>query len=323
MRAIVQHRYGGPEVLRLEEVEPPTIPEDRVLVRVKAASVNALDWHMMRGKPFLARIGEGWRSPKQPIRGVDLAGVVEAVGSAVTRFKPGDEVFGTGGGTFAELARAKESSLAPKPAGLSFEEAASVSVAGRTALIGLRDKAGVQAGQRVLVDGAGGGVGTFAVQIARALGAEVTAITRTANLELVRSLGATRVLDHQRDDLARDPARYDVVFDVGGFRSIGDLARAAVPGGIVVLCGAGANAAGWIGPLPRLVVPRLRPRIGGARVVFYIATLRLEDLLELTRLVEMGEIRPVIDRTYRLEEAAEAMRHVEDGRARGKVAITV
>jgi NADPH:quinone reductase-like Zn-dependent oxidoreductase len=241
----------------------------------------------------------------------------------VTRFKPGDEVFGAGAGTFAELARARESSLAPKPAGLSFEEAASVSVAGRTALIGLRDKGGVQAGQRVLVEGAGGGVGTFAVQIARALGAEVTAVTRTANLELVRSLGAARVLDHQRDDLARDPARYDVIYDVGGFRPVAELARAVVPGGIVVLCGAGANAAGWIGPLPRIVMPRLRPRIGGVRIVFYVASLQLDDLLELTRLVEAGELRPVIDRTYGLEDAAEAMRHVEEGRARGKVAITV
>jgi NADPH:quinone reductase-like Zn-dependent oxidoreductase len=323
VHAIVQHRYGGPEVLHLEEVDVPTIPDDRVLVRVRAASVNAVDWHMMRGKPVLARVGEGWRTPKQRIRGVDLAGVVEAVGSAVTRFKPGDHVFGSGTGTFAELARANESNLAPKPADLSFEEAAAVSVAGQTALQGLRDKGGLQHGQRVLIDGAGGGVGTFAVQIARALGAEVTAVTRTANVELVRSLGATRALDHARDDLALDTERYDVVFDVGGFRTLRELARSVEPGGVVVLCGAGANAAGWIGPLPRLVAPRLRPRIGDARVVGYFATLQLADILELTRLLESGQVRPVIDRTYSLEDAAEAIRHVEDGRARGKVVITV
>ncbi|MBA3876874.1 MAG: NAD(P)-dependent alcohol dehydrogenase [Anaerolinea sp.] len=323
MRAIVQHRYGGPEVLRLEEVDPPTITDDRVLVRVRAASVNAIDWHLLRGKPFLARVGEGARAPKQPIRGVDLAGVVEDVGSAVTRFKPGDEVFGSGVGTFAELATAREPNLARKPADLSFEEAAAVSVAGQTALQGLRDKGGVRAGQRVLVDGAGGGVGTFAVQIARALGAEVTALTRTASLDVVRSLGAARVLDHASADIVRDPARYDVIFDVGGFRTLGELARAAVPGGIVVLCGAGANAGGWIGPLPRLVAPRLRPRIGDVRILFFLASLRQDDLLELTRLLETGVVRPVIDRTYRLEETAEAIRHVEEGRARGKVVITV
>jgi NADPH:quinone reductase-like Zn-dependent oxidoreductase len=322
MQAVVQRRYGGPDVLRLEEIETPRLADGRVLVRVRAASVNALDWHLMRGMPFLARMGGGWRTPKQMIRGVDVAGIVEAVGGGVTRFRPGDEVFGAGVATFAELASAPESGLALKPARLSFEEAASLSVAGRTALQGLRDHGGVQPGQRILVDGAGGGVGTFAVQIARALGAEVTATTRPGRLDLVRSLGASRVLDHGSRRAAGDATRYDAVFDVGGFRSIRDLAASTVPGGIVVLCGGGANAGGWIGPLPRMMAPRLRPRIGGVRVVIYFARPSLPDLLELSRLVEAGLIRPVIDRTYPLAEAGDAIRHVEEGRAAGKVVVT-
>ena len=320
MRAVVQWRYGGPEVLRLEEIEPPKIPDDRVLVRVKAASVNALDWHMMRGMPLLARM-DGFRGPRERVRGVDVAGVVESVGAAVTRFVPGDEVFGGGGGTFAELARSKETSLVHKPTNLSFEEAAAVPVAGLTALQGLRDAGGVRAGRQVLVYGAGGGVGSYAVQIARALGATVTAVTRTDMVDLVRSLGAERVIDHTREDVTRLGETWDVVFDLGGNRSLTDLRRATVPGGVVVLCGAGRGDT--IGPLVRIAAGRIRTWLGRGRFVFYLAQHRQDDLLALAHLLGAGQIRPIIDRAFPLERAGEAIAYVEQGRARGKVVITI
>lgn len=322
MRAVVQHRYGGPEVLRLEEVAPPDLAPDRVLVRVHATSVNALDWHMMRGRPILARMGNGWRAPRPAIRGVDVAGVVEAVGADVTEFAPGDEVFGSGISTFAELAVSRPTSLVRKPVGVPFETAGAVSVAGRTALQGLVLHGGLQAGQRVLVHGAGGGVGTFAVQIARALGAEVTAVTSPAKAELVESLGAHRVFDETARRWS-EPGRYDLAFDVGGFAGPGALARATVAGGAVILCGAGPNAAGWIGPMFTMLTGSLRKRIGDVRVVFYLTSSRPEDLTEMARLLESGAVRPAIERVYPLSEAAEAVRHVEEGRARGKVAIAV
>jgi NADPH:quinone reductase-like Zn-dependent oxidoreductase len=321
MRAIVNHRYGGPETLQLQEVEPPDIPEDRVLVRVRASSVNAVDWHLMRGEPYLVRLTDGLRAPKQPRRGVDIAGVIESVGSAVTTLKPGDEVFGGGIGAFGELARAKAANVVAKPTNLTFEEAAAVPVAGLTALQGLRDKGGLTAGQRILVNGAGGGVGTFAVQIAKAFGASVTAVTRTENLELLSSLGADRVIDYSRDDFTRDGSRYDVIFDAGGNRSLGDLARATEPDGVVIVCGAGKG--NWVGPFARVAAAMLRSRVRKPRMVGFLASHGQADMVVLKGLLEAGSIRPVIDRTYPLEQTADAVAYMERGHARGKVVITV
>lgn len=322
MRAIMQRRYGGPEVLRLEDVERPVLTEDRVLVRVRAASVNALDWHMLRGKPLLARMGEGWRAPKQPIRGVDVAGVVEAVGADVTDLSPGDEVFGSGNGTFAEYTTARPTSLVRTPAGVSFEAAGAVSIAGRTALQGLVLHGGLRAGQRVLIHGAGGGVGTFAVQIAKALGAEVTAVTAASKGDLVRSLGADRVFDQAGAEWS-EPSRYDLSFDVGGFAGPRALARVTAAGGVVTMCGAGPNAAGWIGPMVSMLTNTRRKRIGDVRVAFFLTSNRHEDLDELARLLATGAVRPTIERTYPLSEAGAAIAHVEQGRARGKVVIAI
>ena len=320
MRAIVSQRYGGPETLRLEDVDRPVIDDERVLVRVRASSVNAVDWHLMRGTPYVIRLTDGLRRPKQPRRGVDLAGDVEEVGAAVTRFKPGDEVFGGGVGTWAELARAKASNLAHKPPGVSFEEAAAVPVAALTALQGLRDRAGVTVGQRVLVNGAGGGVGTFVVQIARAFGADVTAVTSTRNVAMVASIGAGRVFDYEREDFVRDPARYDVVFDVGGNRSLPDLGRVTAPGGVVLLCGAGRGQ--WIGPFVRIISGGLRSRFGGTRMAGFLATHNQPDITTLAEMLAAGTIRPVVDRSFPLAEAADAVRHMEAG-AQGKVVIAV
>lgn len=320
MRAIVNDRYGGPETLRLEEAERPVLVAERVLVRVRASSVNAVDWHLMRGMPYVIRLTDGLRRPKQPRRGVDLAGIVEEVGSAVTRFKPGDEVFGGGVGTWAELARAKASNLAAKPGNVTFEEAAAVPVAALTALQGLRDKAQVGPGQRVLVNGAGGGVGTFAVQIARALGGDVTAVTSGRNVELVRTIGAGRVIDYEREDFARGGVRYDVIFDLGGNRSLPDLARATTPEGVVVLCGAGRG--NWIGPFVRVIAGGMRSRRGGVRILGFLATHNQADITALAGMLEAGTIKPVIDRAYPLADAPEAVRYAELG-AQGKVVITV
>lgn len=322
MRAIMQRRYGGPEVLGLEDVPVPAITPDRVLVRVRAASVNALDWHMLRGKPVLARMGEGWRAPKQPIRGVDVAGVVEAVGADVTEFAPGDEVFGSGNGTFAEFTATRPASLVRKPAGVSFEAAGAVSIAARTALQGLALHGGLQPGQRVLIHGAGGGVGTFAVQIAKALGAEVTAVTAASKTDLVRSLGADRVFEQAGLGWS-EPARYDLAFDVGGFAGPGALARVTVAGGVVTMCGAGPNAAGWVGPMVSMLTNTRRQRIGDVRFAFFMTSSRNEDLVELARLLESGAVRPAIERMYPLADAGAAIAHVEQGRARGKVGITI
>ena len=321
MRAITNHRYGPPEGLRLEEVDPPVIGDDGILVRVRASSVNALDWHTMRGKPYLVRAQEGLRRPSTTIPGVDIAGVVEAVGATVTSVKPGDEVMAHRGGAWAELVACTERHVVPKPAGLSFEEVAAVPVAAMTALQGLRDKGGVTAGSRVLITGASGGVGTFAVQIARALGGEVTATTRGENVELLQSLGATTVMDYAREDVTRGPARFDVILDIAATSPLGGLARIAAPDGRVVLVG--AKEGDWIAPVTRVIVGSLRSRLRGERLLPFLSSGRREDLETLRGMLESGAIRPVIERTYPLEQAAEAMRHVESGRARGKVVITI
>jgi NADPH:quinone reductase-like Zn-dependent oxidoreductase len=317
MKAIFQAGYGSPDGLELREIEKPVVGDDRVLVRVRAASVNAADWHLMRRLPHL--IGMLLRMPRSRVRGGDLAGTVEAVGRNITRLTPGDEVFGAGIGSFAEYATALEDRLAPKPRNLTFEQAAALPIAGCTALQGLRDKGQVTAGQRVLIYGAGGGVGTFAVQIAKALGAHVTAVTSTGNVDLVRSLGADEVVDYTREDFTTRGQRYDVLFDNGADRSYPDCRRVLAPGGKLVLCGAPGSM--WAA-LARMVKMQLTPRGWGQRVGF-MAKVRDGDLVALKELVEAGKVSPVIDRQYPLSEVPDAIRYVGTRQARGKVVITV
>lgn len=321
MKAIVQEGYGSADVLHLREIDRPAVTDDLVLVRVRAASVNALDWHTVHGGRLLEAIGFLLRSPAVPVRGADLAGHVEAVGTHVTRLRPGDEVFGTGKGTFAEYATSTEDRLAPKPRELSFAQAATLGVAAVTALQGLRDKGGVQPGQRVLIYGAGGGVGTFAVQIAKALGAHVTAATGTRNLELVRSLGPDEVIDRTKDDFTRCGQRYDVIFDNAADRSFADCRRALAKNGRLVLVGAAKSST--IAMLSRPLAAIVRSRLGSRWLVPFLARIRREDLLALKALVETGKVRPVIDRQYALSEAREAVRYVGSGQARAKVVINV
>ncbi|MGH2491607.1 MAG: NAD(P)-dependent alcohol dehydrogenase [Candidatus Limnocylindria bacterium] len=320
MKAIIQEGYGSADVLHLRDVAKPVVAEGRVLVRVRAASVNALDWHTVHGGKIMRAVGSLMRQPENPVRGVDVAGVVEAVGENVTRFAPGDEVFGGAPSSFAEYARAREDRLELKPGNLSFEQAASVSVAGYTALQGLRDKGQVKPGQRVLICGAGGGVGTFAVQIAKALGAHVTAVTRTANLEIVRSLGPDEVIDYTREDFTRRGQRYDAVFDVAANRSLSDLRRVLTPNGVLVM--AGADKRGGIAIFTRIGAAFVRSRILGQRIVFFVANPNHEDLVVLKEMIEAGKLCPAIDRTYPLSEAREAVRYVGSGQAKAKVVIT-
>lgn len=320
MKAIVQHRYGQPEdVLELrDDVEKPVPSDDRALVRVRASSVNAGDWRRVRATPFMVRLIDGVRKPKTPGLGGDAAGVVEAVGKDVTDLKVGDEVYGVRTGAFAEYLTSRM--FVAKPANLTFEQAAAVPVAGITALQALRDHGHLQPGQKVLINGSGGGVGTFAVQIANALGGEVTAVTSTANVDLIRSIGANRVIDYTREDFTRSGQRYDLVVDIGGTPSLGACRRAVTPGGRLVLVGAGKGAAG---PLGRMVVGLVRSRVLRQRITAFIAKVNTEDLVTLRELIEAGKVTPVIDRTFPLSEVAEAIRYVETEHARGKVVITM
>ncbi len=321
MKAIVQEGYGSADVLRLREIDKPAVTDGRVLVRVRAASVNALDWHSVHGGLLLRIVSSLMRQQEVQVRGVDLAGTVEAVGTNVTRLRPGDEVFGGAPAAFAEFASAREDRLLPKPRTLTFEQAAAMGVAGRTALQGLRDHAQLKAGQRVLIHGAGGGVGTFAVQIAKALGAHVTAVTGTRNVELVRSLGPDEVIDYTTEDFTRRPQRYDAVLDVAATRSVGDLRRVLAPNGVLVLVGAPKR--GWIAIFAHIISALVRSRLLRQRVLFFVAKPDLQDLVVLRELIEAGKLRPVIDRTYPLSEAAEAVRYVGSGQARAKVVISV
>jgi len=323
MKALVQEGSGSADVLHLREIAAPTITDDRVLVKVYAASVNAADYHLVHGATIVRVIGKLLRqSTPSPIRGVDVAGVVEAVGKNVTELRPRDEVFGVGTGTWAEYATGTERSLVPKPARLSFVEAGAIGVGALTALQGLRDHGHVQRGHRVLIYGAGGGVGTFAVQIAKALEAHVTAVTSTRNIDLVRPLGADKLVDYTKEDVAKGDERYDVILDVGATRSLRDLRRMLVPGGTLVCAGA-AKRGGWLGILARLLAMLFRSRVLRQRVVFYITSTRREDLAYLKELIEAGQLRPVVDRTYTLEEGREAVRYAMSGQARAKVVITV
>lgn len=320
MKAIVHDRYGSPDVLELREVDKPVVGDDGVLVRVRAASVNALDWHIMRGKPYLVRISDGLRRPKRLIAGVDAAGEVEAVGTNVTHLHPGDRVFGSRAGAFAEYVSGR--TFVPMPAGLTFEQAAAVPVAGCTALQALRDKGQLQAGQRVLIDGAGGGVGTFAVQIAKALGADVTAVTSTGNLDLIRSIGADHVIDHTREDFTRNGQRYDLIVDLGGNHPLSAIQRRVLtPTGTLVIVGAPKGQ--WLGPLARPLAATVMSRFVKQRMLAFLAKVTKEDLLILKALIDAGKVTTVIDRTYPLGETAEAIRYIEAGRARGKVVMTI
>jgi NADPH:quinone reductase-like Zn-dependent oxidoreductase len=327
MKAIVQDRYGSPDVLRLREVDRPTPGDNEVLVRVHAASVNARDWHLMRGDPYLARLMPGvggLRAPAARIRGTDFAGVVEAVGAAVTRLRPGDEVYGEHPGAFAEYVCAPENVVGPKPANLSFAEAAALPLAANTALIGLRDLGQVRAGTRLLINGASGGVGTFAVPMAKAYGAEVTAVCSARNAELVRSLGADQVIDYRRVDFTRAGRRYDVVLDLVGNHSLGALRRAVTPQGTLILSGGGTSDGGsLIGPMGLMIKGQTMARFVRQRLRLLVAVPSAENLATLAEMAQAGRITPVIDRTYPLAEAPEAIRYLEVDHARAKVIITV
>lgn len=318
MRAIVQDRYGSPDRLRLAEVDPPSLTENGVLVRVHASSINAGDWRRVRAAPFIIRAAEGWRRPRNPLLGGDAAGVVEAVGSAVTHLAPGDRAYGIRTGAFAELVNGR--SFVRMPDSLGFDEAAAVPIAGVTALQAVRDHGHVRPGHRVLVNGAGGGVGSMAVQIAKADGAVVTAVTGPRTADVVGSLGADRVIDYTQEDFTRTARDHDLVIDIGGNRPIRALRRTLGPGGRMVLVGAGA---GRLGPMTRLAGGLIRMRLLRQPIATFIAAVRVEDLITLTELIDAGKLRPVIDRPFPLEQVPEALRYVESGQARGKVVITI
>jgi len=327
MKAVRYHRYGGPDVLELQEVAMPAAGDGELLVRVRAASVNPLDWHFMRGAPYLVRMMAGLSRPKPSASrlGADMAGSVEAVGQNVTGFQPGDEVFGglEERGTLAEYISVRADAVVlQKPAGLTFEQAAAVPVAAFTALQALRDKGRVQPGQKVLVNGASGGVGTFAVQIAKALGAEVTGVCSTANVGMVASIGADHVVDYTREDFTRAERRYDLLIDIAGNRSLAETRRVLAPKGALVLVG-GPNKGRWIGPFGRTIRMLLQSPAVSQRMVSFLAHQNRDDLAVLRELLDAGKVTPVIDRAYRLNQVAEAVRYLETGHARGKVVITV
>jgi NADPH:quinone reductase-like Zn-dependent oxidoreductase len=323
MQAIAYTHYGSPRVLQLTEVEKPVPKDSEVLVKVQAASVNAYDWHFMTGSPILVRVsGSGLRRPKDPRLGVDLAGRVEAVGSAVTQFHVGDEVFGRGAGAFAEHACAREDRIALKPATLSFEAAAAVPIAALTALGALRDSGQIQPRQRVLIHGASGGVGTFAVQLAKVFGADVTAVCSTKHLDLARSLGADEVIDYTREDVTKSRQRYDLILGVNGYHSIVAYRRILHQTGIYVMVGA-TNARVLRAALQAMLLGRLLSRGGKRKIVLHSANPTQKDLAFLRELLEAGKLIPVIDRTYPLRETAEAFRYLEEGHPGGKVVLTV
>jgi NADPH:quinone reductase-like Zn-dependent oxidoreductase len=323
MKAIVHDTYGSADVLELRDVDQPTIADDEVLVRVHAAGVDRGVWHVMTGLPYPIRLaGYGLRAPKNPVLGMDLAGVVEAVGKDVTRFQPGDAVFGIGKGAFAEYARVPENKLAPKPANLSFEQAAAVAISGLTALQGVRDHGRVEAGDQVLIIGASGGVGSYAVQLAKAFGAEVTAVCSSTKVDLVRSLGADHIIDYTRDDFANGQRRYDVILDIGGNSSLSRLRSTLAPKGTLVIMG-GETDGRWLGGSDRQVRAMLLSLFTSQKLGTFICKENHEDMLVLKELIEAGKVTPAIDRTYPLSEVPTAVRYLETGHARGKVVITV
>jgi NADPH:quinone reductase-like Zn-dependent oxidoreductase len=322
MKAAVYTRYGPPDVVQITDVEKPVPKDDKVLIKVRAASVNPYDWHFMRGTPYFVRIGAGLRKPKITRLGVDVAGQVEAVGRNVTQFKPGDHVFGSCPGAFAEYACASESALVTKPNNVTFEQAAAVSVAARTALQGLRHKGQIQPGQRVLINGAAGGVGTFAVQIAKSFGADVTGVCSTRNVDMVRSIGADRVIDYTQEDFTKSGQRYDLIFDCVGNHSLLACRRVLTPKGIYIAVG-GPSGRWMIGPLARAITAPLLSRFVSQRLFMVLAKQSKEDLTILHELMKAGKVTPVIDRSYSLSEVPEAIRYLEEGHAQGKVVITL
>ena len=323
MKAIVYHRYGSPDVLSYEEMAKPAPAENEVLIRVRAAAVNPYDWHFMRGEPYAVRIvARGLRKPKDPRLGADVAGVIEAVGKNIKQFKPGDAVFGSCKGAFAEYACASESKLAMKPDNITFEQAASVPIAAFTALQGLRDEGKLQPGQKVLINGAAGGVGTFAVQIAKSFGAEVTGVCSTRNVEMVRSIGADQAADYTQEDFTKSAQRYDVILDCVGNHSFSECRRVLNPRGVYV--GAGGTTDNWmIGPLTSALKALVLSWFVSQKQVMVLAKPIKADLAIMGKLMEAGKVTPVIDRSYSLSEVPDAIRYLEAGHARGKVVITV
>jgi NADPH:quinone reductase-like Zn-dependent oxidoreductase len=326
MKAVVYTDYGTPDVLQIRDIKKPVPNDDQVLVRVRAASVNPYDWHFIRGTPYVMRLMmAGIRKPKDPRLGVDYAGTVEAVGKNVTQFKPGDEVFGNKSGAFAEYLCARaDRAIVLKPPNLTFEQAASVPVAALTALQGLRDKGHVQPGQKVLINGASGGVGTFAVQIAKSFGADVTGVCSGRNVDLVRSLGADHVIDYTKEDFSKGDERYDVILDNVGTQPLSGFRRVLKPNGICVMIGGGGpNEGKWVGPMARPIKALLMSPFISQKIGMMMAEGNKDDLTILADLMQSGKVTPVIDRTYPLSEIREAVRYVETGRARGKVIITI
>ena len=332
MKAIVYSEYGSPDVLELQEIDKPAVKDDDVLIRVRAASVNPLDWHFMRGEPYFMRAKSGLRRPGNQRLGADYAGEVEAIGKNVTQFHPGDEVFGTqyhpgnelfapGDRAFAEYLCASEDALVTKPANLTFEQAAAAPVAALTALQGLCDRGQIQPGQKVLINGASGGVGTFAVQIAKSFGAEVTAVCSTRNVDLVRSIGADRVIDYTQEDFTSGEQRYDLLFDTVGNHSLSECRGLLASGGTYLLVG--ARTGRWLLPLPRILAAAMLSRFVSNKMVLVEVKRNKEDLLVLKELLETEKVTPIIDRTYTLSEVPEAIRYLEEGHAQGKVVITV
>jgi NADPH:quinone reductase-like Zn-dependent oxidoreductase len=323
MKAIVRTRYGSPAVLALQEIAKPDVTADGVLVRIRTASVNPADWYEMTGTPYVARLQFGLRGPKSTGLGSDFAGTVEGVGRNVTQFRAGDEVFGGGSGTLAEyVCVPQDRGVVPKPATITFEQAAAVPVAALTALQGLRDKGHLQPGHRVLINGASGGVGTFAVQIARALGAQVTGVCSTRNIDLVRSLGAAHVIDYTREDFTRSQARYDLLLDVAGSRSWAACQRVLTPQATLVMVGA-PKGNRLIGPLGHIVSVRLAALRSSQKVANFVAQVTTADLRVLAELLAAGAVTPVIDRRYALGETADALRYLGDGHAQGKIVIAL
>lgn len=322
MKAIIRDAYGSVDVLRLADIDQPVAGEVDVLVHVHAAGVDQGVWHLMTGTPYAMRLaGFGIRAPKNALLGYDVAGRIEAVGAQVTEFRPGQEVFGTCRGSFGEYAVARADRLLPKPENVTFEQAAVVPISGFAALQAVREQGGVRSGQRVLIIGAGGGVGTFAVQIAKADGAEVTGVCSASKTELVRSIGADHVIDYTREDFVDSRNRYDVILDIAGNRSLSELRRALTPRGTLVIVG-GEDAGKWLGIRRQLCAAALSPFVR-QKLGFFISKERPEDLEELRKLLEAGTIRPVVDKTFPLEEVPAAIQYLRDGRARGKIVVVI
>jgi NADPH:quinone reductase-like Zn-dependent oxidoreductase len=323
MKAIVQKVFGGPDVLELQEIDRPPVTDDGALIRVHATSVNPADWHLLTGKPYIARLAFGILKPKQEVLGVDFAGTVESVGKDVTEFQPGDEVFGGWSGTFAEyVCVGEDRGVVLKPAKLTFEEVAAVPVAALTALQALRDHGHIQSGQEVLINGASGGVGTFAVQIAKSFGAKVTGVCSTGNVEMVRELGADRVIDYTKEDFTRSDWRYDLMLDVAGSKSWSQCKRVLKPQATLVMVG-GPDTNRLLGPLSHLIKLRAASLRSSQKIAFFVASVNKSDMLVVRDLLETGKVRSVIDRRYALSEICDALRYLGEGHAKAKIVITV